>query len=366
MNFVLYANDEIAKRLYNKGLLFKKRITFDVNEFNQDNIISIYKFKKEYLGEYIVIPSFISDDLQVDNIYDELLNLGFSHEKILFIPIEMVLGDEQVKFNKFYNYGEIVYLDYLEISINDGCNMNCKGCSHFANLAPKKNKDFSSFEADFRKLKTIFPHVFKIRIMGGEPFLNPEIDKYVKMIKEIYPYTYLRIVSNGILLNSMKKEVLELIKNNDVMIDISVYPLMQDKIDDIVERLKKYGVKLFLENITSFKPILLNKKTKYPFTRLNNCTCINLQDGKLAPCPLPFTIDYYNSMFETSMYSTKNSTINIYDENLSPFIIKKKLTQPFQLCDYCAHYREDLPFFTWEQRGDCYENTDWIYMKEKK
>ena len=85
-----------------------------------------------------------------------------------------------------------------------------------------------------------------------------------------------------------------------------------------------------------------------------------MQDGKIAPCPLPFTIDYYNKSFGKKV-NAKFSTIDIYDSNLTSKDIKEKLLKPFELCNYCAHYREDLPFFKWEQRITNYDSNDWIY-----
>ncbi len=110
--------------------------------------------------------------------------------------------------------------------------------------------------------------------------------------------------------------------------------------------------------------MLLEEKHKYPFKKLYNCNCINLQDGKLAPCPLPFTIGYYNKKFNKK-YNYSLNVIDIYDEKLSSRIIKEKLLVPFELCNYCGHYRDDLPFFKWEQRINNYCQDDWVYKKER-
>lgn len=364
MDYVLISCDEIKDRLLKKGLQIKKIIAFDANEYNKDNTISVYKLKKTYNNEKILIPSFISDDTNIDDIYNQLIELKFPSENILFIPIEMICGNANLDASHFYHYGDITYLDYLEINIIDSCNMNCKGCSHFANLATKQMKSFDQYHKDFIRLKEIIPHIFKIRIMGGEPLLNPELSRYIKMIKEIYPYTDLRVVTNGLLLKQLNEDTIQCIKKYDVMLDISVYPPLQNSIDDIVEHLQEKNIKIFLEHITKFKPILLENQAPYPYKQLENCNCINLQNGYLSACPLPFTIHYLNNKFNNK-YDKKINLINIYNQ-VSGLEIKQMLKEPFELCDYCAHYRNDLTFFEWKQSTNNCQLSDWIYQKETK
>ena len=362
MKYVLYSSDNVTKILERKGFNFEYRITFEANEIN-DDIKSVYYLKNNYNGEKIIIPSFISDDVCIDDVYNSLKAMGFKRSDILFIPIEMIYGNEDIDATKFYQYDDVTYLDYIEININDHCNLNCKGCSHFAPLAPTSFKDFDTFLRDIKRLKQLIPHVFKIRIMGGEPFLNPEIRRYVEVLKEVYPYSDLRVVTNGLVLKNISDDMLDFIKINDVMLDISVYPPLFSTIDEIIQKLKSKQVKIFLENISMFKPILLDTKEKYPFKKLQNCNCINLENGFIFSCPLQSTIKYYNERF-ANRYNYKTNKINIYDP-ITGAEIKKRLKEPFELCDYCAHYREDLPFFEWSQSLTNIKSDDWVYKKGK-
>ena len=362
MKYVLYSSDEATNLLEEKGFDFEYRVTIDVTKIN-DDIKSVYFLKNNYNGEKIVIPSFISDDIEPDDIYNYLVTLGFDWNNILFIPIDMICGEEAIDVGKFYKYGDVTYLDYLEININDHCNLNCKGCSHFAPLVSPSFKNFNIFLKDIKRLKQLIPHIFKIRIMGGEPFLNPEIKQYVEIIKQVYPYSDLRIVTNGLLLKNMSDEMLEFIKSNDIMLDVSVYPPLFNVIDEVVQKLKSKQIKIFLEHISMFKPMLLDVKEKYPFKTLQNCNCTNLENGFIFSCPLQTTIKYYNEHFENK-YNYKTNKINIYD-SITGAEIKKRLKEPFELCDYCAHYREDLPFFEWNQSLKNVNSEDWIYKKGK-
>ena len=74
------------------------------------------------------------------------------------------------------------YLDYLETHIINKCKLNCKGCSHFSNIVDDEDApvDITVFEKDFARLSELFDHIFTIRLMGGEPFLNPDMGKYIE------------------------------------------------------------------------------------------------------------------------------------------------------------------------------------------
>ena len=54
---------------------------------------------------------------------------------------------------------------YVETHLADTCNLKCKGCMHFSNLATEPNfPSLDSFENDFRKLAELFSNIFIISI----------------------------------------------------------------------------------------------------------------------------------------------------------------------------------------------------------
>lgn len=358
-DFYLFSPQNLIKKIKDMGLSFKKIIAMQVNEMISSDYISIYDYINNHNDKTIVIPALVCDEFDIDILYNELLSLGVRKENIKYIPMEYFYENKKLTKEKLIEYDDINYLNYLEICINDFCNMNCKGCSHFSNLAPKEFEDFEQVKSDIIRLRQIFSHIDKIRIMGGEPLLNPDLIKYIVMIKQNFPYTDLRIVTNGILLKNISKELLECINENDVMIDISVYPPLVNKMDSIIKKLREKNVKVFIENIGKFKPILLNKKRMYPYKELRDCNCINLREGYLASCPLVFTIQYINDNYNNKYNYTTNK-INIYKKNITAKDIKKQLKKPFELCNYCAHYRDDLNFFEWEQRVKNCKLEDWV------
>ena len=69
----------------------------------------------------------------------------------------------------------------FEVHLIDSCNLNCKGCVHFAPLAkPSSFYPLEEFEKEIKRLSELFGGRFGwIHIMGGEPLLNPNINDYL-------------------------------------------------------------------------------------------------------------------------------------------------------------------------------------------
>ena len=112
----------------------------------------------------------------------------------------------------------------IEFPLADHCNLNCKGCSHFSNLVPSPVfPDKKQFKQDLNQLAGYFSQIHNFYLLGGEPLLNPEIAEYITSVRSVFPYTQIIIVTNGLLLLSLKEELIHIIKENRVHISISHY-----------------------------------------------------------------------------------------------------------------------------------------------
>ena len=126
----------------------------------------------------------------------------------------------------------------LEFHLADHCNLNCKGCSHFSNLVPAPVfADKEQFIRDLKQLAACFSQIHNFYLLGGEPLLNSEIGDYITAIHKTFPYTRIIIVTNGLLLLSIKAPLIQIIKENHVHISISDYTCLdRDKIIAFVQQ----------------------------------------------------------------------------------------------------------------------------------
>ena len=83
--------------------------------------------------------------------------------------------------NRFFLHN--IYLKYIEIPITTKCTLNCKECS---NLIQYYQEPYHISAADIirdvRKLSRVAKGILLLRLLGGEPFLHPDLARIVRQI----------------------------------------------------------------------------------------------------------------------------------------------------------------------------------------
>ena len=191
------------------GLEVANRLRNDYGEY----IEGFIDMKKS--GSFEKYPIFKPADVSTDDtiifahdniiiaadMYNCIRNMGF--ENLFWF---MNLSDrikERISFLddecfRIRNWGDSV-LPNMEIHISDKCNLNCRNCTHFSPLYDEIGVDFEKCIEDVRILRSKFSNIGRLDILGGEPLLNPDLDKYIIALKSLLPDTYLNIFTNGIL-----------------------------------------------------------------------------------------------------------------------------------------------------------------------
>lgn len=270
------------------------------------------------------------------------------------IAMEVEKDLREAGYQKIYWYREDPYDDTLmgqledmstwggavlpqaEMHLSDACNLNCRGCTHFSPLFHSIDADFASRVGDVRKLASKFTHIVEFFLLGGEPFLNPEIAAYVEEIHNILPRTKLSIVTNGLLMPRLPQDVLDCIRQTRTFISISEYAPTHEIIDEITARLEKAGVKYALRSFDSKqmfnKPIEVVPSGKYPQKCISD-GCVNIYKGKICRCPTLMYAFKFNEAFGTHL-----PTEGIMDLEEAPAgsELLKKLRESVPLCAHCV------------------------------
>ena len=134
----------------------------------------------------------------------------------------------------------IIY--HLEAHAADGCNLNCRGCLHFSNLYnrnefPDLNKLLEDIEAVSRHCE-----IFQFRVLGGEPLLNPELPNFLSELRKLLPHTDIAVISNGILIPHIEEFLLDVMRENGIGFNLTLYPPTLRIKDRIYKTLEQAGV----------------------------------------------------------------------------------------------------------------------------
>jgi organic radical activating enzyme len=361
MNIAIRSSGEHAKKLYRmlqqndffNVICFVEEINkitdneeLEVMVVSQYEALELYKCNKI---EKILVPGTLSvGTLRI--ISNELSDMGWDNRDVIYVPISVInetKSGDLIDVERILNSNSINALHYLEYHVTNECNMKCANCDHNSQYikSGESNIVYDDVKRDLLRLREIVPHIEKIRIMGGECLLNPQLEEYIKMTRSIYKYSDLRIVSNGLLIRTMKESLIQTIIDNDVTVDISAYKPIWKNLDEIVSFLKKYNVKYTITPPIAYfsKTLDLNNKVDFPYKNLigvPNCDCHNLYKGMLSPCSSIAYFDIYNEYNKCGKeVDDMCGRIDIYDKNLNFDELYKKIISPSKLCDYCVEYR---------------------------
>lgn len=285
--------------------------------------------------------------------FQSLKQFGVKEDQIWFVPFEFVFGIKQINphtINQITPFMERHELETIELHAAEHCNLNCKFCSMFCGLVSKPIfPDYQKTKSGLEELKKYITHVKKVRIIGGEPLLNPHLDQYIELVRNIYPYTNIRLITNGILVKSMNETLVETIKKNNVEFIVTGYQPLMDRHEDIHEFLVQKGIKHSIGNlILEFQKIYDYRGKADVVTNHSMCrwkkSCATLYEGNLAPCFTPFVIHYLSEAFDLQIH--ESGIMDLYEQGMSAEKIHKFFEMPFDLCRYCSDKRL---FTKWER-----------------
>lgn len=325
------------------------------NEISFSSFASLYSegklhavvIPKEYTMQYMsIIHKFLLAGIDPNDIYSGIRLNEKIRETPEYIPflITPMLSDP--------------YLSYLEYHVADHCNLNCKYCTHYAPLVKEPVfTDFEKFKQDLLMLKKHITDIGIIRILGGEPLLNPELPKFIEFTRQTYPGSVIWVVTNGMLLDRISDELITCMNENTVFFHISFYPPFKERKKDVeqflVEKKIPYVITTMIEEFNKTQILDENPDPDF-FYHCFQSTCTCLHQGKIAPCYAPFTTKYFNKEFGTDLITDEG--IDLYDENLNAQMINTSLLIPLERCKNCIEGKG----YPWEIAGRNTTLSDWI------
>lgn len=239
---------------------------------------------------------------------------------------------------KIFNYKN-GYYEYLEIPITTKCSLRCKGCS---NLIPcyKNSNSINSYKLlkSIDKFLEIINNIVYIRVLGGEPFLNKDLEKIIKKLLKSDKIQRIEIVTNGTIIPN-NKELLSILSNKRINVSISKYPY--SKIDKLTKVLIDNNISYKIDDIKfwlNYGPLnKRNKSIKELKRQYRKCNhvCKSMVNGEIHLCPrsshgkdlkiINVSSDEYLDVLD------KTTTLKEKKEKLNKLLKRKYITA----CDYC-------------------------------
>ncbi|MBD5489835.1 MAG: 4Fe-4S cluster-binding domain-containing protein [Lachnospiraceae bacterium] len=230
-------------------------------------------------------------------------------------------------------------LDYYEYHVSWHCNLKCKGCIHFSNVAKKEFGDLEKYKKDICRLKELFWGVRMIRLMGGEPLLNRELSDFCIATRNVFPDSNIRVATNGLLIPNLDAEVLKVMSENGIGFDITQYPPTEELKERIelkcIESNVRFSMTPLRDKFYDSNNLAGDSDGELEWKHCMSNDCHFLEDGHIAVCALPILHEKYRSVLNSKLEICDGDIIDLYDERLDGFSLNDRLSKPIPMCRYC-------------------------------
>lgn len=230
---------------------------------------------------------------------------------------------------------------YVEYSITDICNRNCRSCSHLAPLALAPNfVREEEFVRVCKVLRRLLPDTHTFWLTGGEPTLHPLFLQLLEKARKIFDNCFVGIYSNGIMLDKLAvyTKLWEFTRENGIVWAITPYEFGAEHFRELFAL---NGCENNLAIVQSGK--MFAKLTNYSHGRevtdekylrcgWERCP-INVRGGKIYNCPSSEFADLFAAYFGKQLTLTENDYLTV-DENLTRERIEK-FRGPMPFCSQC-------------------------------
>lgn len=197
-----------------------------------------------------------------------------------------------------YEYLDKVHIFQTDVLVTERCNLNCSHCNMFIpHYESPKHRELDTIINDVDLFFNSVDYVSIFHLVGGEPFLYPNIENVISHILSNYIQKIDKfiITTNGTIIP--KVSTIEILKTNNVILSISDYSdkleKIKGKITKNLEIYKSSNIKHYVRNEIEWYDfgdlrIKKNMKPDALIKHFDSCTAPfrGLNDGKFYYCHL--------------------------------------------------------------------------------
>ena len=197
-----------------------------------------------------------------------------------------------------FEYKNKTHIFQTDILVTERCNLNCSHCNMF--IPHYDNPNHREVDVIIKDIDLFFgktDYVSILHLVGGEPFLYPNIDGVIQHILSNYINRIDKfiITTNGTA--TPKNSTIELLKNNNVILSVSDYSdkleKLKNKVTRNIENYKFHNIKHYVRNEIDWYDfgdlrIKGGRNTEQLINHFDSCTAPfrGLNDGKFYYCHL--------------------------------------------------------------------------------
>lgn len=253
-------------------------------------------------------------------------------------PPPSSLNYDEAEYRQFFKK---VTIDSLSLHVADHCNFHCDGCDHASPLYMSNFLDVEVFLPHLKRLSQ-YCYAKKIHLVGGEPFLHPDLYNFVYRLKKQNKLTdCIRLYTNGAWLSEGGLQryapILDLIDG----LHISLHPELKispEEVERYVIRIRKrHGIQASKYRDPKFYTVAFREEGK----KRKECPaskCFHLlPDGTISRCAI---IPYYapkhpEQVTQGFLDRVDTGYYNVSEGDYKSF--SKWVSRMPSCCNFCAY-----------------------------
>lgn len=319
----------------------------DKNYKNMNNINSPEWLLKKENKNVLVVVTIAKAEVQ-SRLTAILFKNGFSKNNICDLDefYSLILPTLSVY------YTNKLYIDSVQISIGDKCNLNCVDCTNFIPyMSDRKNRSLESLIEDVDLLFARSDYVRHLPILGGESLLHGQLSDFVSFLLQKYEHRIgqLWIYTNGTLPNRIEPSFLKFLKAYDSKIHffISNYthknPELKKSFEKFINILENESIPYvyiddFIWNDTGVSKMKNKEHADIEeFVSLCSQPCRDYENGKIYYCAIA---KYAGKAFGINDQKNEINISVASKKEITEFLLGYIYSGYLEVCTYCNGYDE--------------------------
>lgn len=253
---------------------------------------------------------------------------------------------------KTVNDDEYLHMPILSPNlVTTKCNLKCRDCIlRIPYMKEHKDAEANFILADLDRTLEIVDSIKTLEICGGETFLYRALTAFLDRAKEYKRILNICVVTNGTIIPD--DAVFEVMQNSNIVLKISNYGNISNKIFDLEDRCRKKDIPCFVQDCSWFD-LSPKKDLRYSQEDLqklfDGCSvkdcCIRNWDGTIYRCGFQ-RVWSDAGLVDVDLIRKDGVDLNDRSDDKE---LKKRLkkylttTVPFEICKYCRGNISPIP-----------------------
>ena len=262
-----------------------------------------------------------------DNIGSRVVDKWIDGKSPLFVEYSLRAVE---RCHRAFLTGDKSFMRSLDIVVTEKCTLKCVDCSNLMQFYENPiNYDIENIKAAFLALMESISHIYEVRIIGGEPFVNKDAYKIIDFFIKENRVSKVVIYTNATI--PLREVEMDLFANPKLVFFVTDYGNLSKNTNRVIDILKKMNVayrSVPPNNWTDSAKIGAQERTIQQHQEIFDKCCgknlYTLQDSKVYRCPFVANAEKLGAIPDNALNSVKvtdpSSKISdyLYSQNYLP------------------------------------------------